>query len=283
MIRHKILITYDDGCYSRVFSEPFIRKCIDAALDCEGVFLQCEVSVLITGDEAIHRINREFRSVDRATDVLSFPLQNFVPEAFDAEITDLDRNTGLLPIGDIVISVDHIRAQALEYGHSRRRELAYLLVPETKEPEKVAELDDRLLDGYGALAVGDTDSEQVVIFLVDALDDVAERKGAPLTFGERFVILSHAVEELSANNKLNLVIDDGAYTYVHTNTVEPTLYVQVQGETAIFCTRPLDDDGWEPLPQNRLIAYRDGHMERMGARHDHSIDEAAYFRAISQL
>lgn len=128
MIRHKILITYDDGCYSRVFSEPFIRKCIDAALDCEGVFLQCEVSVLITGDEAIHRINREFRSVDRATDVLSFPLQNFVPEAFDAEITDLDRNTGLLPIGDIVISVDHIRAQALEYGHSRRRELAYLLV-----------------------------------------------------------------------------------------------------------------------------------------------------------
>ena len=84
--------------------------------------------MLITGDEAIHRINREFRSVDRATDVLSFPLQNFVPEAFDAEITDLDRNTGLLPIGDIVISVDHIRAQALEYGHSRRRELAYLLV-----------------------------------------------------------------------------------------------------------------------------------------------------------
>lgn len=144
-------------------------------------------------------------------------------------------------------------------------------------------LDDRLTNGYEAYAAGDTDSEQVVIFLVDALDDVAERKGAPLTFGERFVILSHAVEELSANNKLNLVIDDGAYTYVHTNTVEPTLYVQVQDETAVFCTRPLDDDGWEPLPQNRLIAYRDGHMERMGARHDHSIDEAAYFRAISQL
>ena len=144
-------------------------------------------------------------------------------------------------------------------------------------------LDNRLTDGYGAYAAGDTDSEQVVIFLVDELDDVAERKGAPLTFGERFVVLSHAVEELSANNKLNLVLDDGEHTYVHTNTVEPTLYVRAQDDTAFFCTRPLDGEGWEPLPQNRLIAYRDGHMERMGARHEHSIDEAAYFRAISQL
>jgi len=128
MIRHKILITYDDGCYSRVFSKAFIQKCIDTALDCENVYLQCEVSVLITQDEQIHRINREFRNVDHATDVLSFPLQNFIPEAFDAEIADIDRNTGLLPIGDIVISVDHIKVQAMEYGHSRRRELAYLLV-----------------------------------------------------------------------------------------------------------------------------------------------------------
>lgn len=145
-------------------------------------------------------------------------------------------------------------------------------------------LDNRLTSGYEAYAAGDTDSEQVVIYLVDELDDVAERKGAPLTFGERFVVLSHAVEELAQANKLNLVIDDGEYTYVHTNTVEPTLYVRTSGGTAFFCTRPLDDgDGWVPLPQNRLIAYRDGRMERMGARHDHSIDEAAYFRAISQL
>ncbi|MBP3893186.1 MAG: class II glutamine amidotransferase [Atopobiaceae bacterium] len=145
-------------------------------------------------------------------------------------------------------------------------------------------LDNRLTDGYEAFAAGDTDSEQVVIYLVDELDDVAERKGAPLTFGERFVILSHAVNDLSASNKLNLVIDDGTYTYVHTNTVEPTLYVRTSGEAAIFCTRPLDDGGdWEPLPQNRLIAYRAGRMERMGARHEHSIDEAAYFAAIAGM
>ena len=143
-------------------------------------------------------------------------------------------------------------------------------------------LDTRLIDGYGALAVGDTDSEQVVIYLVDAIDDVIERKGAPLTFGERFVVLSHAVEELSRENKLNLVVDDGEYTYVHTNTLRPTLYARRQGHAVFFCTRPLDDgDDWEALPSNRLIAYRQGRMERMGARHSHTIDDEAYLRAVA--
>lgn len=141
-------------------------------------------------------------------------------------------------------------------------------------------LDNRLTDGYEAYAAGQTDSEQVVIYLVDELDDLIGRKGEALSFGERFVILARAVEALSQSNKLNLVIDDGTYTYVHTNTVEPTLYVRVTDETARFCTRPQDDEGWEPLPQSRLIAYRDGRMQRMGARHGHSIDEAAYLGAI---
>lgn len=145
-------------------------------------------------------------------------------------------------------------------------------------------LDDRLTNGYEAYAAGDTDSEQVVIYLVDELDEVADRKGSPLTFGERFVVLARAVEELSKDNKLNLVIDDGAYTYVHTNTVEPTLYVRTTGSAAFFCTRPLDDgEGWTEVPQNRLIAYHDGRMQRMGARHSHSIDEASYFARIAGL
>lgn len=142
-------------------------------------------------------------------------------------------------------------------------------------------LDSHLIDGYGAWALGDTDSEQLVIYLMDELDDLVERKGGPLLFGERFVVLSHAVQELSERNKLNLVITDGEYTYVHTNTLEPTLYVRVAGTTAFFCTRPLDDgEGWVPVPSNRLIAYHAGRMMRMGARHEHTIDEASYVRAI---
>lgn len=143
-------------------------------------------------------------------------------------------------------------------------------------------LDSHLIDGYGAWALGDTDSERVVIYLIDAIDDLAIRKGSPLTFGERFVALARAMQELSMSNKLNLIIDDGEYTYVHTNTVGPTLYVRVSGPTAFFCTRPLDGDGWVALPRNRLIAYRAGRVERMGARHDNSIDEVAYLEAIRE-
>lgn len=142
-------------------------------------------------------------------------------------------------------------------------------------------LDSHLIDGYGAYALGDTDSEQLVIYLIDQLDDLIERKGARLTFGERFVVLAHAVEELSRSNKLNLVIDDGEHLYVHTNTQSPTLYVRVSGSTAFFCTRALpDEDGWIALPSCRLIAYRHGRMERIGTRHDFSIDEEAYLRGI---
>lgn len=142
-------------------------------------------------------------------------------------------------------------------------------------------LDSRLIDGYGAFALGDTDSEQLVICLIDKLDELIERKGAPLTFGERFVVLAHAIEELSCHNKLNLVLDDGEYTYLHTNTQNPTLYVRVDGDTAYFCTRALtDDEGWVSLPSCRLIAYRNGRMERIGARHGFSIDEEAYLREI---
>ena len=145
-------------------------------------------------------------------------------------------------------------------------------------------IDNRLIDGYGAWALGDTDSEQVVMYLIDELDELIERKGEALTFGERFVTLSHAVEELSRNNKLNLVIDDGDYTYLHTNTVSATLYARVAGRTAFFCTRPLDDgEGWTALPANRLVAYRNGRMERMSARHEHSMDEAAYLRIVAAL
>ena len=141
-------------------------------------------------------------------------------------------------------------------------------------------LDSHLIDGYGAWALGDTDSERVAIYLIDAIDDLIERKGGPLTFGERFVTLSRSMRELSASNKLNLIIDDGEFTYAHTNTLAPTLYVRVSGQTAFFCTRPLDSNGWVALPPNRLIAYHAGRVERMGARHGNSIDEVAYLNAI---
>ena len=104
----------------------FIRKVIRTALAAEGMTLPCEIDVRITNDTGIHEINREMREVDRATDVLSFPVFDLIPGELPDE-EDADPGTGLIPLGDMVISMEHVTAQAKEYGHSNRRELAYLV------------------------------------------------------------------------------------------------------------------------------------------------------------
>ena len=107
-----------------------LREVIPAALEAEGVGLPCEVDVLFTDDEGIHQINLEQRDVDRATDVLSFPMFEFTPgEPPTPEDEDLlDPGSEVLPLGDMVLSVDHIKAQAAEFGHSARREVGYLTI-----------------------------------------------------------------------------------------------------------------------------------------------------------
>ena len=105
----------------------FIRKAIRAALAAEGVDFPCEVDVLVTGDEEIRRLNREARQVDKSTDVLSFPAVDLTPGELPGP-EDADPGTGLVPLGDMMISLEHVRAQAKEYGHSNRRELGYLVV-----------------------------------------------------------------------------------------------------------------------------------------------------------
>jgi probable rRNA maturation factor len=93
----------------------------------EGVSFPCEVDVSVTSDEGIHRINLDMRQVDRPTDVLSFPSFDLTPGELPGE-EDADPATGLTPLGDMVISLERVNAQAKEYGHSNRRELAYLVV-----------------------------------------------------------------------------------------------------------------------------------------------------------
>lgn len=109
--------------------EALLREVIPAALEAEGVALPCEVDVLFTDDEGIHEINLEQREVDAPTDVLSFPMFEFIPgQPPVAGSAETDPDTGLLPLGDMVLSVERAKAQAAEYGHSVERELAYLTV-----------------------------------------------------------------------------------------------------------------------------------------------------------
>ena len=124
--RHYIPITADVPGVNEG-QRAFIRKVIRTALAAEGVDFPCEVDVLLTNDGAIHQINKDMRDVDRATDVLSFPEFDLTPGELPGE-EDADPGTGLVPLGDMVISMEHVAAQAKEYGHSNRRELAYLVV-----------------------------------------------------------------------------------------------------------------------------------------------------------
>jgi len=104
-----------------------LRKVVPAALEAEGVDVPCEVNILFTDDEGIHQVNLEMREVDSATDVLSFPMFDLMPGEKPTE-EDADPGTGLVPLGDMCISLERATEQAAEFGHSVEREICYLAV-----------------------------------------------------------------------------------------------------------------------------------------------------------
>ena len=107
--------------------EELAGKVIEASLDHENCPYEAQVNVLLTGNEEIHEMNRNFRGIDRPTDVLSFPLLNYeTPSDFsrveEEEADSFDPESGELMLGDIVLSGDKILEQAEAYGHSTKRE-----------------------------------------------------------------------------------------------------------------------------------------------------------------
>ncbi|MBQ9324376.1 MAG: cytidine deaminase [Clostridia bacterium] len=112
---------------------PLLQKCADLAPAAEGIHTMCAVHVVLCDDPEIQELNRTYRGIDRATDVLSFPLIRYpkgktagdcptrLREAYDDALD-------AVMLGDLVISMDHVFAQAAEYGHSPEREACYLLV-----------------------------------------------------------------------------------------------------------------------------------------------------------
>ena len=98
-----------------------VRRCCTAVLVQEEFDGAAEVSVTFVDDDAIHRLNKQFRNIDRSTDVLSFPLG-------ENGIYDLNHDTGAKMLGDIVISIPHAVDQADRYGHSLQREIGFLTV-----------------------------------------------------------------------------------------------------------------------------------------------------------
>ena len=129
MKTYKMNMTFDHFTIRRPAISRIIAQCIEATLKAEKVPVTCEINVLVTNDTGIRIINNAGRNIDSATDVLSFPMFEFVAgELPDVWEDYMDPETGMCPLGDMAISLERAIAQAKEFGHSVRREVGYLTI-----------------------------------------------------------------------------------------------------------------------------------------------------------
>ena len=125
----KINMTYDCIVLQKPLISAIIRKCVETTLAAEGVKVPCEINVLVTNDKGIRAINQACRGIDKATDVLSFPMFQLEAGNPPADWEGyMDPDTNMCPLGDMAISFERAVAQAKEFGHSTRREVGYLTI-----------------------------------------------------------------------------------------------------------------------------------------------------------
>jgi len=127
-MEHEIYVSREVKNLGHRNAAALIKKAVRMALDAEGIRVPCILSVMLTDEEGIRAVNREFRNVDSATDVLSFPLNELTPGAFDPEDCERDLDTGATLLGDMMISLPRCEKQGEEYGHGFEREIMYLTV-----------------------------------------------------------------------------------------------------------------------------------------------------------
>ncbi len=136
--------------------EATVETVAQAVLKAEGCPYEVQVNVLLTDNPGIRELNRQYRRIDKETDVLSFPnLEYELPGRFEIprqqEADCFDPYSGELILGDIILSVDRIAVQAEQYGHSLRRELAFLVAHsmlhlcgyDHMEPEEAAVMEQK--------------------------------------------------------------------------------------------------------------------------------------------
>jgi probable rRNA maturation factor len=133
-IKHKLSARRKGGEVTDSTYRNLIKQTILTTLRFEEVDLLCEVNVLITGDQGIRKYNKNFRGIDKVTDVLSFPMQEFSQPGWRHRCdSELDEENGILqggslPLGDIVISTGRARKQAKDSKHTFERETTHLII-----------------------------------------------------------------------------------------------------------------------------------------------------------
>ena len=128
-MKHHIVVSFTTNRLVNLVMGHKLKGYIEMALAEQGVNFPCEINVMVTNDETIRAINLAGRGIDKATDVLSFPMFDLTPGEIPSDISEMvDPDTGLVPLGDMAISLEHAVAQAKEFGHSTAREIGYLTV-----------------------------------------------------------------------------------------------------------------------------------------------------------
>lgn len=136
---------------------------------------------------------------------------------------------------------------------------------------------------YFNLQEGETDSERLLLYLMDLIDEATRRKGHELDKDERFDVIEGMIAANADRNKLNLFLYDGEQFYVHANNTPAMLYYVADetpgDESLLFATEPYFDADWHPVPQTRLLAFSDGKFTREGYNH-HIMFHSDYYRIM---
>ncbi len=123
-----------------------------------------------------------------------------------------------------------------------------------------------LLDSYVHTQSGQTDSERILLYIIDQINSEIEKMGHALKDRERFNVIDRVVLDITEHNKVNFMLYDGSMFYVHKN-LEDSMYVKQIGRSLLFATAPLDDETWEPVELCRLKAYKNGRPVFSGTAH----------------
>jgi glutamine amidotransferase len=114
---------------------------------------------------------------------------------------------------------------------------------------------------------GSTDSERILLYIVEQVNKKFLQDPCDFDVNARLELIDEIILRLVPGNKVNLLLYDGDYFYVHKNE-RGTLFYQEKPGIVIFATRPLDDEEWKELPMNRLLVYKDGKLVYMGTPHE---------------
>lgn len=120
---------------------------------------------------------------------------------------------------------------------------------------------------------GSTDSERILMYFIDKINEETERKGHPLNAYERFKVIDKAIQSIARRNKINLLFYDGEQLYVHTN-MKNTLYYKREETAYTFGTVPYENTDWETLPMCTLHVYQNGHLKYTGENHHNEYVES---------